>query len=160
MDIEELARRVERLESEQAIRRVAHDYCVGADQRDAGRWLGAWTPDAVWQVSADRAMSGQAEILTGVQRQWESFPQMQHGTVNHTIDLDPDDPDRAGGRSDVVLHVQRTDGTWVTGGGTYLDEYLRVDGCWRIARRTVHRPFDLAPLAPGAGPIVLDDDTA
>ncbi len=49
--------------------------------------------------------------------------------------------------------VQLRDGRWVVGGATYEDEYRRERGRWRIARRRVVRPFDLAPLAPGDGPI-------
>lgn len=157
MEIVELAARLDRVESELALRRLAHDYCVGADQRDRDRWLGVWADDAVWQVSDDRAFRGQDEILAAVQGQWEHFPQMQHGTVNHTVDLDPGDPDRATGRSDVVLHVQLPDERWLTGGGSYHDVYRRIDGRWRIASRTVVRPFDLAPLAPTTGPIVVDE---
>lgn len=153
-----LAQRVERLEAELALHRLAHDYCIGADHHDVESWLGAWTHDAVWQVSDDRAFTGRDEILAAVRQQWNHFLQMQHGTVNHTVELDPDEPDRATGRADVVLHVQLQDTRWVTGGGTYRDEYRRQDGHWRIARRTVVRPFDLAPLETSAGPITADED--
>lgn len=55
------------------------------------------------------------------------------------------------------MHVQLPDLTWITGGGTYVDEYRCERGRWRIARRTVHHAFDLAPLAPNAGPFGVDD---
>ncbi len=153
----QLAARLDRLESELAIRRLAHEYCVGADARDEPTWREVWTPDAVWVTSPDRVMTGTDEIVAGVRTQWEHFPRMQHGTVNHVVDLDPQDRDRATGRSDVVVHVQLPDGRWVTGGGTYLDDDQRTDGAWRIARRSVMEPFDLAPLPPSAGPFVSDE---
>ncbi|MFI9381293.1 hypothetical protein [Kutzneria sp. NPDC052558] len=42
---------------------------------------------------------------------------MQHGTVNHVVDLD-----RLTGRCEVIVHVRLADGTWMTGGGTYEDQ--------------------------------------
>lgn len=150
-EIEILAARLDQLEAELAIRRLAHHYCVGADRQDEARWVGVWTSDAVWQVSPDRAMTGQDEIVAGVRAQWEHFRQMQHGAVNHIVDLDPRDPERASGRADVVVHAQLPDGGWITGGGSYVDEYRRDEGVWRIGRRTVQNPFDLAPLSPGDG---------
>lgn len=169
MDLDELAQRVARLEALEDIRRVAHGYCVGADHRDEARWLDAWTRDAVWQVSPDCTMTGHDEILAGVQMQWAHFRQMQHGTVNHTIDIAHDEAAdeaargrgrlvRASGRADVLVHVQLPDLTWITGGGTYVDEYRCEEGRWRIARRVVRDAFDLAALAPGNGSIVTDRD--
>ena len=104
MDLDELAQLVARLEALEDIRRVAHGYCVGADHRDEARWLDAWTRDAVWQVSPDCTMTGHDEILAGVQMQWAHFRQMQHGTVNHTIDIAHDDAadDAARGRGRLV----------------------------------------------------------
>lgn len=73
MDLDDLAQRIARLEALESIRRVALDYCVGADHRDEARWLASWTQDDIWQVSPDRAMNGHQEILAGVRTQWAHF---------------------------------------------------------------------------------------
>lgn len=152
--LEVLARRLDQVESQLALHRLAYRYCVGADHRDIDTWTSVWLPDAEWQVSPDRVFAGIRAIRDAVQQQWAAFPVMQHSTTNHTIEVNGD---RATGRSDVVVMVQLGDriiedaGRWVVGGGTYLDDYLRLDGEWRIARRRVDRPFDLAPLAPSIG---------
>lgn len=142
----DLIARLERIEAELALHELAHRYCVAADHRDLDLWRAVWTPDAVWDTGGgpDHEHSGIEAICAAVQRQWQAFPIMQHGTVNHVVDLGTA-PDTATGRSDVVVHVQVGD-AWITGGGTYLDRYRRHDGVWRISRRTVTRPFDLGPL--------------
>lgn len=74
---------------------------------------------------------------------------MQHATANHTVEIDRA---AATGRSDVVVVAQLPDHRWIAGGGTYGE-----GGIWRIARRRVVRPFDLAPLAPSDGPVYVDE---
>ncbi|CCH31099.1 nuclear transport factor 2 family protein [Actinosynnema sp. NPDC047251] len=147
---DDLLARLDRLEAELALRRLANEYCVAADHRDLELWRAVWAPDAVWATgpAPERIFTGVAAICAAVQWQWRTYPLMQHGTVNHVVDLDAVAQGVATGRSDVVLHVRLADDTWVTGGGTYLDEYRRHDGRWRITRRTVHRPFEVGPL-PG-----------
>jgi hypothetical protein len=147
--IDDLAARLDRVEAELQLHRLAYDYCVGADHRDRDRWGSVWTTDAVWETSPDRVFTGITAICEAVEQQWQAFPIMQHSTTNHTVAVDGD---LATGRSDVVVLVQLRDGRWIVGGGTYEDEYRRDAGTWRIARRRVVRPFDLAPLAPSKGP--------
>ncbi len=48
--IEQLAARLDRVETQLALHRLAHNYCVGADHRDLARWASVWTPDAVWET--------------------------------------------------------------------------------------------------------------
>jgi len=93
--------------------------------------------------------TGIEAICAAVEEQWRAFPIMQHATVNHVVNVDSD---HATGRSDVVVMVQLDNGRWIVGGGTYQDVYRREAGRWRMARRTVVRPFDLAPLAPNDMP--------
>ena len=147
--IEDLARRLDRVEAELALHRLAYDYCIGADHRDLGRWTSAWTADAVWETSPDRRFVGIEAIREAVQDQWRTFPIMQHATSNHVVEINGV---TARGTCDVVVLVQLADRRWIAGGGTYEDDYRDVNGSWRIAYRKVVRPFDLAPLAPANGP--------
>jgi ketosteroid isomerase-like protein len=153
--VEELAVRLDRVEAELALHRLAHDYCAGVDHRDLPRWAAIWTTDAVWQTSPDQAFTGIEAICAAVQQQWLAFPVMQHATANHTVDIDNH---TATGRSDVVVLVQLRDGRWIVGGGTYHDQYRREPDGWRIARRDVIRSFDLAPLSPSPGTIHMEDE--
>ena len=146
--IEELSARLDRVEAELALHRLAFEYCIGADHRDPARWRAAWTADAAWVTSPDRVFTGIDAICAAVEQQWQTFPIMQHATTNHVVSVDGDD---ATGRSDMVVMVQFADGRWIVGGGTYQDVYRREAGRWRIARRTVVRPFDI-PLFDTAPP--------
>jgi ketosteroid isomerase-like protein len=141
--IEELATRLDQVEAELALHRLVNDYCIGADHRDLARWQQVWTPDAVWQTSPDRAYRGIEEITAAVTGQWQSFPIMQHSTANHVVEVAGE---TATGHCDVIVQIQLGDGRWLVGGGAYEDEYRREAGVWRIARRTVSRPFDLPPI--------------
>jgi len=153
--LEDLEARLDRLETELALHRLAQDYCIAADHRDTRLWASVWTDDAVWEVRPDSAFAGIAEITGAVQTQWATFPLMLHATANHTVDQHGD---TATGRADVTAFVQLPDGRWVLGGATYVDDYRRTPAGWRIARRQVARPFDLAALPPSPGPLHLDDD--
>jgi len=156
ISLEELAARLDRVESELALHRLAHDYCIGADHRDLPRWESVWTSDAGWEAGPDHVLTGIDAIRTAVREQWETFPVMQHATANHTVEVAGA---AATGRSDLVLLLQLPDRRWVVGGGTYEDEYRREDdGRWRIARRRVLRPFDLAPLAASDGAGHVEED--
>jgi hypothetical protein len=147
--IEDLAARLDRVEAELALHRLAYDYCIGADHRDLVRWQQVWTADGVWETSPDRVHRGLDAITAAVSGQWQAFPIMQHSTVNHVVDVAGD---TATGRCDVVVQVQLGDGRWIVGGGAYEDEYRKEAGVWRISRRRVARPFDL-PLIPAEFPV-------
>lgn len=151
VELHQLEARLDRVESELAINRLAHDYCVGADHRDLTRWK------AVWTAGPERVQVGIDAICAAVSQQWATFPIMQHASSNHVVDINDDD---ATGRSDVVVLVQLPDTRWIVGGGTYSDTYRREHGIRRIARREVVRPFDLAPLANSDGPLELEDISA
>lgn len=154
-DMDELRTRIERVETELALHRLAQDYCIAADRHDARLWASVWTDDAVWHVRPDAAFTGIAEITSAVQTQWRTFPRMLHATANHTVDQHGD---TATGRADVSTFIQLPDGRFILGGATYEDDYRRTPAGWRIARRRVERPFDLAALPPSPGPLHLDDD--
>jgi 3-phenylpropionate/cinnamic acid dioxygenase small subunit len=145
--VKRLAERLQHVETELALRRLVHDYCIGADHRDLDRWREVWTEDAVWETSPepDRIYRGRAAICEVVEGQWETFPVMQHATSNHSIERL--DGDVATGRCDAVVMAQLPDEQWLVGGNAYEDEYRREGGRWRIARRRVVRPFDLGPFS-------------
>jgi hypothetical protein len=160
--LEELAARLDRVETQLALHRLAADYCVGADHRDEQRWRSVWTPDAVWDAAVDDSddqhrFRGITAITAAVRAQWATFPVMQHATANHVVQLDGADADLAEGRCDVVVIVQLPDERWIVGGGTYEDAYRRLDGQWRIASRRVIRPFDLQPLPAHSDPLPVRD---
>jgi hypothetical protein len=101
--IEQLSARLDRVEAELALHRLAFEYCVGADHRDRDRWRAVWTADAAWVTSPDRVFTGIDEMCAAVEEQWRAFPIMQHATSNHLVSIDGD---HATGRCDAVVLVQ------------------------------------------------------
>jgi ketosteroid isomerase-like protein len=148
-DHEDLATRLDRVESELAIRRLVYEYCHGADKRDLDRFAAIWDDEAVWAPDLDHPFVGIDTICAAVTGQWEAFRQMHHLTANLVVSIDGD---RATGEADVDVCVQMPDGTWMRGGGTYRDVYVRRDGRWRIAYRDASPGYNIDPLPPGVGP--------
>ena len=138
----DLDARLDRIESELAIRRLVAEHCHGADKRDLDRFLAVWASTAVWQVGDDAGHEGREAIARAVRAQWVTFPQYVHWTTNHAIWIDGDD---ARGECDVATTVRLRSGRWVSKGGTYRDEYRRIDGQRLIARRHADARFDIDP---------------
>ncbi|MEV8273151.1 nuclear transport factor 2 family protein [Microbacterium sp. NPDC077184] len=132
--------RVDRLESESSIRRLVAEYCHGADKRDIDRFLSVWTPDAVWQMSADVSFRGKDAIERVVRAQWRAFAQYVHWTTNVSLVVSGDTAD---GECDVAVLVRLHNGRWIRSGGTYRDRYRRLDGTWFIAHRDASIGFDI-----------------
>lgn len=151
-DVEE---RLELLEAELAIRRLVAVYCHGADKRDLDRFLSVWASNASWVLSDEATFRGHDAIASVVRRQWEAFAGYVHWTSNHVVEVDGD---RAKGECDVAVAVQLHNGQWLHSGGTYIDEYVRSDGRWLIARRDARRGFDIdPPPEPHDIPVRFDD---
>ncbi|WP_307504525.1 nuclear transport factor 2 family protein [Clavibacter sp. B3I6] len=142
----DLDTRLDRIESELAIRRLAAEYCHGADKRDLDRFLAVWAPDAVWRMGDEVSYEGHEAIAEVVRAQWTTFAQYVHWTTNHSIWIDGD---HARGECDVAATVRLHSGRWVRTGGTYRDEYRRVGGQWFIAHRDASARFDI-DAAPDA----------
>jgi ketosteroid isomerase-like protein len=149
IDHQVLAARLDRVESELAIRRLVYEYCHGADKRDLNRFAAIWDDAAVWAPDLDHPFEGIHAICAAVKGQWAAFRQMHHLTANLVVSLDGD---RATGEADVDVCVQMLDGTWMRGGGTYRDVYVRRAGQWRIAFRDASPGYYINPLPPGVGP--------
>ena len=109
-DLEQLTARLDRVESELAIRRLAHEYCHGADKQDIARWAGVWSEDAVWALGHGQDAVGLAAICDAVRGQWGAFRQMHHWTANLVVEIDGDS---ATGEADVDISVELADGVWV-----------------------------------------------
>lgn len=153
--VSDIDERIDRLESESAIRRLVAEYCHGADKRDLDRFLSVWTPDAVWQMSDEVSFHGPAEIARVVQTQWRAFAQYVHWTTNLAVTVSGDS---AQGECDVAVLVRLHNGRWIRSGGTYRDEYRRIDGTWLIARRDARVGFDIDPPAEADEiPVRFDD---
>lgn len=62
--------RLDRLESELAIQRLAHEYSHAADKRDHRRFADVWASDGVRIVSREQEFAGVDAICEAVAQQW------------------------------------------------------------------------------------------
>ena len=121
--------RLDRLESTEAIRRLAAKYALAIDTRSLDHLVSCFAPDV--QVGADRA--GRAAL-----KEWfdatlrDRFGQTAHIIANHLIELD--DPHHAHG----VLYCRaehEMGDDFVVVQMQYWDTYERLDGRWYFRRR-------------------------
>jgi ketosteroid isomerase-like protein len=129
-------KRLQLLEDESALRRLAYEYCHGLDKRNVERFLDVWHDDARW-ISGPLFGNfiGKEEIRRGlVETMWPAFKQLHHWTTNFVVDIDGD---RAYGLSDMYFAAPRADGVALLVSATYNDTFERRDGRWRIAERVI-----------------------
>ena len=94
-----------------------------------------FAPDGIFEVSGGRAVGGQeiVALIEEVKHDFATAPQ-DFFPARHTVTglaIDFQDIDHATGRSYFVL----VGGFGVDHWGLYRDEYVRLDGRWRFARR-------------------------
>ena len=143
-DVTTLEERVTRLEAQEEMRRLAHEYCHGLDKRDVDRFEAIWTQDAVWMLGDEVQPQG-LEAITAMARDgvWAGLSETHHWTTNFVVEWTDNGPR---GTCDVTATVRQNDGTWLRAAATYVDQYVEQDGHWLIARREAHTHFT-EPLA-------------
>jgi uncharacterized protein (TIGR02246 family) len=135
--IEELARRVDRLEARNAIAELVTAYAVACDEQDIDRLAALFTADACFDSRSKRMVAnGRAEIVAMFRRTLATRGPSCHWTHDLVVHADPDDPDRATGV--VYSHAETTPDAVVSlAAMRYQDEYVRSDGAWRFRRREI-----------------------
>jgi hypothetical protein len=125
----DLAARVERLESLDAIRQLAARYALALDMRDSDAWVNLFPED----VKVGGGGQGRRAL-----RDWfddthsRQFTGTAHHIGGHVIDFD--DADHAQG---IVYskNEHEADGEWVIMQMMYFDRYERIDRRWYFRRR-------------------------
>ncbi|WP_016746544.1 nuclear transport factor 2 family protein [Rhizorhabdus wittichii] len=126
---DDIIKRLDRLESVDAIRQLAAKYSLALDMRDADAWVGLFPED----VKVGNGETGRAAL-----RAWfddtmrQQFDGTSHHIGGHIIEFD--DPDHAQG---VVYskNEHETGPEWVIMQMIYVDRYERIDGRWYFRRR-------------------------
>ncbi len=137
-DINDLARRIDRLEARAAIGELVSAYAVACDEHDMPRLMSLFTEDAAFD-SPSKLMVAQgrpaiAELfVTLFQIRGPAF----HWTHDRFVEFDDSDPNRATGL--VLSHAETTpNGVVSIAAMRYDDVYRRVGGRWLFARRTIN----------------------
>ncbi len=137
-ELNEIFRRLDRLESVEAIRRIVSDYAIACDEHDMSKLMNLFTEDAAFD-SPNGAMvaDGKSAIESMFIETFKIRGPGYHWTHDVAIDVDPDDPNRASGL--VLSHAETTPGgTGSLAAMRYNDTYRReADGQWRFEKRII-----------------------
>jgi ketosteroid isomerase-like protein len=126
-----------------ALRLLVEQYAWAADRRDAEAYAGAFTDDAVLATNR-RDIVGREQLL-GVVANLNRYTVTMHLVGNHEVTFGADGDSATGSTYCVAQHVRVDDS------GTervyvmnirYDDRYVRVDGGWRMAHRTLNLLWD------------------
>lgn len=127
--MDDLATRIDRLESIDAIRQLAAKYSLALDMRDGDAWVGLFPEDV---KVGDGATGRQALRAWFDDTMRNQFTGTSHHIGGHIIEFD--DPDHAQG---VVYskNEHETGDEWVIMQMMYVDRYQRIAGSWYFRRR-------------------------
>lgn len=150
MNVEDLERRIARLEDLEAIKQLRARYCeICDDNHNPDRIVSVFSEDAVWEGRGIGKATGHSEIRA----LFENFQKMmsftQHMVMNPIIEIDDD------GR-----HAK---GTWYFFGpftfyegnqakwqaARYHDDYIKQEGEWKILHLRVKGPAMSADYEKG-----------
>ena len=138
ISLEDIATRLDRLESHNAIAELASAYAIACDERDLKRLAGLFTVDAVFD-SCNGLMkaNGRQAIHDIFIKIFMNRGPALHWTHDKFIRFDDSDPNRAAGQ--VLSQADTTvDDVVCKAAMKYDDTYRREDGIWRFASRTIH----------------------
>lgn len=136
--IHSLQLRIDKLESRDAIRDLAFEYCHGFDKRDFDRFLAIWWEDCVWDIGPPFGrFEGHAGIHEAIHDVlWPAWKESHHLTSNNHIRFES--ADRARSVCDVdCVGVLAGEEVCQIVGATYTDLVERRDGVWKIGHRSV-----------------------
>jgi ketosteroid isomerase-like protein len=124
---------------------LVHRYSDAVTRKDRTQWAATWAEDAWWDLGKGRFTRGRDNIVT----YWENAVagliiavQMVH---NGSVTIDGN---TASGRWYLSEHLERANGAKGMLLAWYDDTYVRVDGQWLFASRSLaalyHGPPDLS----------------
>lgn len=130
-------------EEKDAIRELLYSYAFFAESGLGEEWVGLFTADAVWYAGK----LGRHEGYEGIRTLFStSDPTHQHVTSNTIISVDGE---TAHALSHVTLNITSKTEYRNLGGGYYMDQLVKQNGCWKFRRRTWRlrlTPEDLVPF--------------
>ncbi len=141
MQIEELAQRIQTLEDIEAIKKLKARYCAGADERDEEAFVGCFTEGAIWDGGSFGHYEGQAAIREFFQAIPKALSFAIHYVMNPQIEVNGD---RATGRWYLLEPcTMRQEGgeQAVWGSARYEEEYVRVNGEWKMQNLALIQNF-------------------
>jgi hypothetical protein len=126
--MQELVKRIDRIESTLAIQQLPVRYALAVDGRDIQAWVNLFVED----VNCGRYGTGRDALASFIEPAVANFYRSQHFICGHKIDFV--DPDNATGT--VYCRAEHEVGDhWVVMAILYFDTYERRGGEWFFVRR-------------------------
>ena len=144
-DLSDIAGRLDRVESRDAIRQLAFKYALAIDMRDVDAIVNLY----VENVKISKEESGRQALKRVFAAVVRSFSASVHHVGNQVIEFD--DPDNAHGVT-YCRCEHEVDDQWVPMYLYYLDIYKRVDGVWLFKRRAPCELYGVVSTMSPAGP--------
>ncbi len=117
-----------------AIRELVESYNDAVMRFDANQWGGNWAEDATWILPGmGDGMQGRANIVAAWEGAMSQFGHVEFFAFAGPIRINGD---TATGRWYQQEYLEEKSGKKRQVSGVYEDEYVRVDGQWKIAKRT------------------------
>lgn len=156
--LDQLTRRVQRLEDQDTIWRLFMTYKEHLDQRDFEAYASLFTDDAIWIGNLGKSI-GPTQIAAMLEQTLEVFPsdreRAHHLVLNPVIDVDGD---TATARSSWAFVTRsETDAPVFLMLGTYYDELRRTQDGWRFSKRVAYSdiPYiDITEVKQASAPYV------
>lgn len=151
MSNEDLIKRLDTLESRNAIERLIYTYAQAYDRHDIKMLEGIWHAGAVLALGDDIGnFHGVQAILDAAHQLWAKTPNMHHWMANALIDIDGD---TATAETALDCFVTDTDTGPTQVGGLYRDRFERRHGKWGFVERRfeLHYWTPIANWKPEAG---------
>lgn len=162
MGSDDLSRRIRRLEDRAELRELVNRYCLAIDDSDWDALSGLFAADA--EMAGQVGPRGVAGVLRSIR---SGYGRTIHTALAQVLEFADDDHASGIVPSRGELSIA---GQTVLCAMRYLDDYVRVDGGWRFARRVLRFNYalpwaamaeamtgDLPVAWPGADPLPADD---
>lgn len=126
--LDDLAKRLQRVEDTLDIQQLAVRYAMAVDERDIDAWVELFIPDVI----IGRGQVGRDALRDVIAAQLRLFYRSIHQIVGHRIELL--NADHATGA--VYCRAEHEVGDqWIVIAIRYDDEYQKIDGSWYFVRR-------------------------
>lgn len=126
--LNDIAVRLERVESRLAISELSSRYALAVDSRDIDAWVGLFVDD----VNCGSRGTGRDVLRAYIEPNLRTFYRSIHQICGHTVDFI--DENTATGT--VYCRAEHEDGDqWIVMAIIYFDRYARRDGRWYFERR-------------------------
>ena len=139
MNLEDLAKRIDRIEAIEAIKQLKASYCsICDDNHNPERITTIFSEDGEWEGRGIAHAKGHAEIralFTGFQR---AMSYSQHMVINPTIHVDGDRASAVWYFFGAFTMREGNQAKWQA--ARYHDDYVKIDGEWKIRHLRVKGP--------------------